>query len=52
MFQWFPEDPPGIDVEKCREEWGLMTWEEWIEKESAWKNGCSLQPEVITGVRT
>lgn len=37
MFQWFPTDPPGIDVEKCREEWGLITWGEWVERESAWK---------------
>ncbi|TID14640.1 nucleoside-diphosphate-sugar epimerase family protein [Venturia nashicola] len=37
MFQWFPAEPPGIDAEKCREEWGSMTWEEWVEKESAWK---------------
>jgi uncharacterized protein YbjT (DUF2867 family) len=34
MFKWFPADPPGIDVAKCREEWGLMRWDEWIEKES------------------
>jgi hypothetical protein len=37
MFQWFPVDPPGIDVAKCREEWGLMTWGEWVERESAFK---------------
>jgi hypothetical protein len=37
MFNWFPADPPGIDVAKCREQWGLMTWAEWVEKESAFK---------------
>lgn len=39
MFQWFPADPPGIDAARCREEWGLMTWAEWVERESAWKKG-------------
>jgi uncharacterized protein YbjT (DUF2867 family) len=38
MFRWFPADPPGIDATKCREEWGLMTWGEWVEKESEFKN--------------
>lgn len=37
MFKWFPADPPGIDVSKCREEWGLMTWGEWVERESGFK---------------
>jgi uncharacterized protein YbjT (DUF2867 family) len=37
MFNWFPADPPGIDVAACREQWGLMSWADWIEKESAFK---------------
>lgn len=37
MFEWFPPESPGIDAPKCREEWGLMTWGEWVEKESAFK---------------
>jgi NmrA-like family len=39
MFKWFPADPPGIDKDKCREEWGLMTWGEWVEKESPFRQG-------------
>ncbi|KAF2421044.1 putative nucleoside-diphosphate-sugar epimerase [Tothia fuscella] len=34
MFKWFPVDPPGIDAAKCKEEWGLMSWGEWLEKEN------------------
>jgi hypothetical protein len=37
MFKWFPADPPGLDAVKCREEWGLMTWGEWVEKESPFR---------------
>lgn len=37
MFKWFPAAPPGIDAVKCREEFGLMTWREWVERESAFK---------------
>lgn len=37
MFKWFPADSPGVDAEKCREEWGLMTWGEWVENESLFK---------------
>lgn len=37
MFKWFPADPPGLDAVKCRAEWGLMSWGEWVEKESAFK---------------
>jgi uncharacterized protein YbjT (DUF2867 family) len=37
MFKWFPADPPGLDAGKCREEWELMTWGEWLHRESAFK---------------
>jgi hypothetical protein len=39
MFKWFPADPPGLDAGKCREELGLMTWGEWVERESAFRKG-------------
>ncbi|KAF2667899.1 NAD(P)-binding protein [Microthyrium microscopicum] len=37
MFKWFPANPEGLDVGRCREEWGLMSWGEWVERESGFK---------------
>jgi hypothetical protein len=37
MFKWFPADPAGINAAKCKEEWGLMSWGEWVEMESPFK---------------